>query len=157
MSDVMLRLSDNDEPSREERRNYQASRLGRIEGETLLADLMPIPKPSIVKWDYPESFPEFSTATEYYASTVPHRVQLFMRLIAEHKPRVIIAYGVKFWPSYRELLPNATEYESHGFGIASTHDTLMVLTPLLSHRNMNGRTAPLAKLIKERVTSPISP
>lgn len=151
MSDVMLRLNGLDEPSREERRDYQVSRLGRLESETLLADLMPIPKPSIEKWDYPQSFHEYRTVSEYYAAVGPTRARLLAQLIAEHKPRAIIAYGAKFWPFYRELLPQAEVFESHGFQISSTRDTLMILTSLLSHRNMNGRTAPLARLIQERL------
>jgi hypothetical protein len=45
---IILRL-ENQEPHAENIRNYQAEKLGRFSGNTLLCELMPIPKPGIGK------------------------------------------------------------------------------------------------------------
>ena len=52
-------------------REYQATRLGRADGDTFLTELMPLPCPSVGAWPYPSIFP---TRDEYNAAVRPGRV-----------------------------------------------------------------------------------
>ena len=61
---IMLRLKGQ-EPTRESIRKYQAEKLGRSSGDTLLTELMPIPKPKVKLWDYDELIPQFASREEY--------------------------------------------------------------------------------------------
>lgn len=49
MAHLML-LLEGKEPTTESRRLYQAERLGRTHGDTLLMELMPLPKRSLREW-----------------------------------------------------------------------------------------------------------
>jgi hypothetical protein len=91
----MLRLEGR-EPTRENIRNYQAEKLGRFDGNTLLTELMPIPKPKVKRWDYSELIPQFASREEYYRTVKPRRIK-------EHRPKVAVCYGKAFWGDYRQL------------------------------------------------------
>lgn len=89
---------ENKEPSRENIRQYQAEMLGRSSGNTLLLELMPIPKPKLSNWDYNTLLPQFSSATDYYQSVKPQRIKLLQTLTQSYLPKVIVGYGKGFWP-----------------------------------------------------------
>lgn len=153
MADVMIRLNGNSNPERDDRRLYQATRLGRIDGETLLLDLMYIPKPSLRDWNYPLSFPEFQSASDFYSAALSSRVRLLSDLIEDYRPPVIVAYGKTFWDYFRTLLPNAREYVDRDFNVRDSGHTIMILTHMLSTKEINGRTPALAEIIRARLVT----
>ncbi|MGB3714823.1 MAG: hypothetical protein WA996_10375 [Candidatus Promineifilaceae bacterium] len=57
---IMLRL-DAKEPTTENICNYRVEKLGRYGGNTLLIELMSIPKPKVVWSDYQELIPQFAS------------------------------------------------------------------------------------------------
>lgn len=153
---IMLRL-ENKEPSRENIRNYQAEQLGRIQGNTLLTELMPIPKPKVSRWGYENLIPQFSSRDEYYQQIKPRRVDYLRQLIQEHCPPVVIGYGKAFWPSYKELFPYHAFEKEEVFEVAINQETLVILTGHFTARTMNGKFDDIVKIIRAHRPSVIQP
>jgi hypothetical protein len=88
-------------------RRYQAIRLEAVNGDTLLAELLPLPGPSINKWIYWDLFadPRLRNRKTYERSVLPHRTRLLRDLIQSHCPRLVIAYGKGRWPEFKNLFP----------------------------------------------------
>ena len=149
MADLMLRLGGTKSPTREQRRNYQAEQLGRSYGDTLLVELMPVPKPNLSAFDYPETFPEYASASSYYQGVLPDRIRLLRKLIENHTPRVIVAYGSAFWRHYRSIMEPSFESVSNGFTVLSIQHTSMILIPFWTSRSMNGRLEALEETIRD--------
>ncbi|MEW4488917.1 hypothetical protein AB1L42_12595 [Thalassoglobus sp. JC818] len=146
MARVMLRLKG-ETPTREATRRYQAEQLGRSHGETLLAELMPIPKPNIRQWSYDDLIPQFSSRDDYYAAVMPGRIKFLRALFNSHQPRLVIAYGKKYWPSFKQLFPVEKYSREDGFECARSDRTLFVLCDHFAARSMNGRLEPLVQLV----------
>jgi hypothetical protein len=128
MCEFMLRIEGNASPTKEDRRAYQAENLGRVHGDSLLLELLPIPKPRISIWDYPLTFPEYPDAEAYRREQVPRRIALISQLVLEYQPTVIVAYGKANWPYYRRILSAATFFERYKFETGVNGETLMILT-----------------------------
>jgi hypothetical protein len=97
---IMLRL-ENKPVDTESIRQYQAESLGRYGGQTLLVELMPIPKHDIGAWGYEELIPQFKSREDYYQQVKPRRLAYLQTLLHEHRPRVVIGYGKSYWPNTR--------------------------------------------------------
>ena len=143
---IMLRLEDQ-EPTRENIRQYQAEKLGRFGGNTLLTELMPIPKPKISRWGYEELIPQFSSRADYYETVKPQRVKLLRQLIVEHKPRVLIGYGKGFWAEYKALFDSMPFAANGQFQVAFDGTTLVILTGHFTARSMNGKFDDIVSII----------
>ncbi len=145
---IMLRL-ENQEPSTENIRRYQAEQLGRSQGNTLLTELMPIPKPSVGSWGYEELISQFSSREDYYQQIRPRRVQLLRQLVAQHNPQVIIAYGKAFWPDYKGIFSDMTFRTNDQFEVASQDGLLVILTAHFTARTMNGKLDDLVNIVRQ--------
>ena len=145
---IMLRL-DNREPSRENIRDYQAEQLGRTQGNTLLTELMPIPKPKVSLWGYEELIPQYRSREDYYRTVKPQRVKALRQLLTEHRPAVVIGYGKSFWSSYKELFPNHNFQSQDIFEVAFKDGTLVILTDHFTARTMNGKFDDAVSIIRE--------
>jgi len=144
---IMLRL-ENEEPTTENIRTYQAENLGRYEGTTLLTELMPIPKPKVHKWSYKELIPQFSSREDYYQTVKPRRIDFLRDLIEKHKPKVVIGYGKSFWADYRELFIGYDFNQEGQFQTGVFNDSLVIMTPHFTARSMNGRFDEVVTRIK---------
>jgi len=141
-------------PPIDERRQYQARRLGRLgaanevgePNETLLLELMPIPKPNFRAWS-PEYEQLFGwTRAEYYAQ-MGRRQQLLGTLVAKHKPTSVVCYGAAHWAAYRAIFPGRT-FVPAGSGVEiSRGHPVIVLTHHFASRGMNGGMGPVAALL----------
>src|SRR5690606_8451189 len=69
---IMLRLNGM-KPTRDARRDYQAKQLSRAEGQTLLVELMPLPKQNLQQWDYLDVLPQFRSREDYHRRVKPFR------------------------------------------------------------------------------------
>ncbi|MCG6156742.1 hypothetical protein [Rubinisphaera margarita] len=147
MSYLMLRLQ-NRPADREAIRAYQAQELGRFEGDSLLVELMPIPKPRIGRWDYEELLPQFASREDYYRTVKPDRVQLLRELMEQHEPRLVVGYGKQFWPDYCELFPGMVVGEQGPFRVGQWRKTTVALTGHFTARSMNGQLEPLLDLVR---------
>jgi hypothetical protein len=144
---IMLRL-EGKEPTRENIRSYQAEKLGRFGGNTLLVELMPIPKPKVWQWGYEELIPQFASREEYYATIKPRRVKYLRGLIDEHRPEVVICYGKAFWADFQELFAGNSFSEDGQFRTMVAGDTQVILTSHFTSRTMNSRFDDVVSLIR---------
>jgi hypothetical protein len=156
MCEVMLRI-DGKPTDVDSKKDYQAEHLGRrgSAGHTLLLELMPLAKPSIKAWPYVGHLRRFPDPKTYYKIEKPKRVKLIQGLVAQHRPKLIVAYGKGYWPDYKQIAP-ALEYKrdtvSPVFEVARGA-TSVILTPQLASRAMNGQTPRLAVLTKQILES----
>lgn len=151
---IMLRL-EGKAIDRESIRHYQADYLGRFQGNSLLCELMPIPKPRIDVWNYEMLIPQFKSAEEYYNVVKPRRVAYLRRLIQEYRPKAVIGYGQGarkgYWQAYRKLFPEL-KFSEHGqFLVARDHKTVVVLTTHFTSKTMNGKFDEVVSIIKASV------
>jgi hypothetical protein len=80
---------------------YQADNLGRVDGETLLSEALPLPAKNLTTW-YAEAvdLPELRSRREYTRVTRPPRIAHLKQRISEKQPRSVIFYGAqRSWPS----------------------------------------------------------
>ena len=146
---IMLQL-ENTEPTTENVRNYQAEKLGRFDGNTLLCELMPIPKPKISQWGYEELLPQFSSREDYYLKTKPDRIKILKGLLAKHEPKAIVAYGKGYWPDYKELFEDTDFIQKDQFQVGKHKGTNIVLVDHFTSRTMNNKLGEVVSLIREK-------
>ncbi|MEO8381610.1 MAG: hypothetical protein ABI779_18255 [Acidobacteriota bacterium] len=85
--------------SPESLREYQAHRLGRINGETALLELLPLPNPTTKHWIYESlGIDAFSTRKKYVKALRSSRADQLIARIRGEKPRAVVFYGnAAFW------------------------------------------------------------
>lgn len=89
---LMLRLSACPETN-EFALAYQADLLGRRNGQTLLTELLPLPRGNVRHWPYAELLPQFDSPRAYRASVLPQRLQLLRGLLDARRPQLVVCYG----------------------------------------------------------------
>lgn len=148
---IMLVLA-NISPSKENIRKYQVEKLGRKNCDTLLTELMPLPKPNLGSWTYRELFPQFVSLKKYYSEVKPNRIKMFRNLFATHNPELVVCYGKKYWSDFMQFFP-LTKFKSENgsFYTANTNETKIFLTDHFTSRTMNDGIAILAQYIKSAV------
>jgi hypothetical protein len=144
---IMLRLSGHATDT-EGIRRYQADRLGRSSGDTLLLELMPLPMRADDDWGYETLIPRYASREAYYAAVKPQRIDAIKNLIAQYLPRVVVAYGKSCWDEYKSLFPNATWSDVGQFRIGRNKNTLAVLTDQFVARTMNDKWDEVAEIIR---------
>ncbi|MCX6078387.1 MAG: hypothetical protein NTW32_02535 [Chloroflexi bacterium] len=144
---IMLKL-DNKVNDAESIRNYQAELLGRFGGQTLLVELMPIPKPSIGTWSYEELIPQYASREDYYLKVKPRRLSYLQGLIRENKPQIVVGYGKSYWPEYQALF-GGMDFSSRGqFMVGKTAGLTVVLTDHFTAQSMNGKLDEVVSILK---------
>ncbi len=106
MCDLMLRLTEGVvEPTLRERVCYQADKLGRKNGLTLLAELMPYPRKRADKTLGPyKEYERFDDYQDYRASMLQKRLPLLQSLFEMPRPRkLVVAYGKGDWDEFKKL------------------------------------------------------
>lgn len=155
MADLMLRRSGVDHPTGDDRRRYRATRLGRANGDTLLAELLPYPHPKSSDWLY-ERFGKFKTRDAYMEAILPERIRLLRNVLAEAPRDGVVCYGKLHWPHYEALFDDMTWRDSGPYRIGEGNQTRVVLTTHFSDRGFNTdeQLAGLARVaLAERVDS----
>ena len=94
----MLLLARGESDTDEAILNYQRNVLGRADGETCLAELLPLPSPSIKEWRYRNwsKFHWLESREKYYAHLLVTRAAELARKIKSKPPSVVIFYGSSF-------------------------------------------------------------
>ena len=148
---IMLRLEEKS-VDRESIRNYQADFLGRFQGNSLLCELMPIPKPSINSWGYENLIPQFKSSDEYYQIVKPRRVNYLRGLIQIHQPKIVVGYGQgsgkSYWQAYKELFPDLEFSENGQFRVGRNTNTVVVLTDHFTSKTMNDKFDDVVSIVK---------
>ena len=154
-------------------RRYQSTCLGRgsEQGQTLLCELLPIPKPAENVYPFANVLPMWMDHPHYKADVLPSRKELLANRLVQHPPEIVVAYGKAFWDDYRNLFPEtpfagANEEQckqlpswfpdgkapdkKHSKILFGQHGdrTLVVLTRHLTRVNDYARLAELASLLR---------
>jgi hypothetical protein len=144
---IMLKL-DNKATDVESIRNYQAESLGRFGGQTLLVELMPIPKSSIGAWGYEELIPQYASREDYYQKVKPRRLAYLQGLIRENKPQIVIGYGKSYWPDYRALFGEMDFAPQGQFLVGKSAGLTVVLTDHFTAQSMNNKLDEVVSILK---------
>jgi hypothetical protein len=134
--DLMLRLTEGiHEPTLPERVRYQADKLGRKDGFTLLAELMPYPRKKADKSSWPyKKYKRFDDYNAYRVEMLQKRLALLQSLFEMPCQRkLVVAYGKGDWDEFKKLF--ATNWNSAlPFEWGRVGERAVVLTPHLSDR-----------------------
>jgi hypothetical protein len=83
---------------------YQTTHLGRHDGTSLLAELLPLPHGSTTDWWYNDFYPAIHTRADYEAHMLPQRTTLLAQQLALHPRNLIICYGRGYFASFRAFI-----------------------------------------------------
>ncbi len=133
MCDLMLRRSG-EIPTLEKRNLYQAMKLGRANGETLLCELLPYPSRSASTWTYSA---RFNSREAYRDVMLPRRIRLLQDAIREAKREAIVCYGKSDWPHFETLFEGVNLSDRGPFRTGSLNEMKIVLAPHFSTRQFN--------------------
>jgi hypothetical protein len=137
MCDLMLRRDGITAPTLLDRKQYQARRLGRSDGDTLLTELLPYPHKKNSEWGYAPPLGHYQTREHYRSAMLPMRRDLIQRLLREARRELVVCYGKKDWLEYKKLFEGANWRECHPFQLADLNGTRVVLTPHFSRKEFN--------------------
>ncbi len=89
-----------DLPTANQIRDYQRDCLGRMDGDTCLLELLPLPSPSTRRWIYGDhsQLPYLVDRDSYRRTLLDGRIKHLQQRIDQHCPKVILFYSF----SYRE-------------------------------------------------------
>jgi len=137
MCDLMLRRDGVASPTAQERLAYQQNRLGKRDGETLVAELMPYPSRRANDW--PEIYSQrFADRKSYLEGLAPKRIQLLRDILRTPQRELIVCYGKGHWSHYRSIFGLTPEFDSSNkFELITWGSTRVVLTPHFATRAFN--------------------
>ena len=135
MCELMLILAGTPEPSPVERLSYQTQRLGRLDGETLLLEVMPFPCPSLSDWNYPNVLPQYRSREECHSDLRPQRLSFLRRLVEVHEPKVVITYGGNDKQPFRNLFTDWSIQRGALFDVGMRGNTLIILSKHFIYRS----------------------
>lgn len=102
MCDLMLRRSGIGDPTAAQRLAYQQEQLGKRNGETLVAELMPYPSRRASDW--PKIYEQrFTTRPDYLSGLAPKRRDLLRNTLQSSPRELIVCYGKAHWDHYRAM------------------------------------------------------
>ncbi len=133
MCDLMLRREGTTSTC-ETRNQYQATNLGRKNGDTLLCELLPYPSRNASAWTYSE---RFDTREAYRRAMLPRRTRLLRGVISEAKRSLIVCYGKSDWRQFEALFEGPRMNERGPFRVGSSNGTRILFAPHFSARAFN--------------------
>lgn len=137
MCHLMLRRRGVLRPTKHERAVYQAMKLGRRDGDTLLAELLPYPSHDKGAWPY-ERLGRFDTREAYERRMLPYRIKLLRQVMAHDvRPEIVVCYGKVHWPEFEQLFDGVTWADADAFRMGVYMGATVVLAPHLSGRAFN--------------------
>ena len=94
------------EPDKEKVREYQIERLGRMDSDTALLELMPLPSPSTNHWLYADisDNPSLQNRDIYLLEIGKYRIEKLKQLITEYNPKFVIFYGIGYLGRWMEII-----------------------------------------------------
>src|ERR1700722_20191915 len=137
MCHLMLRREGVAQPTLDQRVRYQADRLGRRDGDTLLTELLPYPHSDTGQWLY-ERFGRFATREAYNSEMLPRRVALLRRVLSGGAAELIVAYGKSHWGDFKSLIPTPVTWQPQSsFEVARWDGKRAVLAPHFATAALN--------------------
>lgn len=89
-----------DWPDTAKAKDYIRTQLGRSSGETFMTTLLPLPAAGKGRWIFGDLYP---SRERYELEVLPARIASLHRLIRDHQPRFVFAYGLEFRQHYRRI------------------------------------------------------
>ena len=131
MARMALKLDGNEEwASPAFSKPYKEQRLGRLDGDTFLIEILPLPATRAHEWPY--SVP-FDTREEYELEIRPARLNMIRDLMSQCSPRIVFCHGATNWESCRTMFPGQyVELLDGDIQAARVGSSLVVLTWNLS-------------------------
>lgn len=108
---------------------YQSKHLGRSGEDTCLLELLPLPSPNIKKWLFSEysSSPMLTDRQTYMQEIAPGRIQHIRSRIAEHRPEIVIFYGMAYLPWWKDVAGMDFEVIQQGLHMAREEHTIYIV------------------------------
>ena len=129
---LVERAEDWSDPA--EARRFIVERLGKMDGDAFIAELLPLPKQSDAAWPalYSRWWP---TREEYEREVLPPRIAFLQQQMATYTPRWVIAHGKRHHEAYRRLFPDYQWAEKGRLevGRSSGSHTLVALAPFFGN------------------------
>ncbi len=126
----ILLSSDGKEPTTDQVREFQRTSLGRRDGNNCLVELLPLPSPATDRWLYGEysALGYLVDRDSYKQACLTHRVPHLQMRINEHKPKVVVFYGLGYRQHWQEIAGVDFEAGSDGIDIGRNGSSLFVIT-----------------------------
>jgi hypothetical protein len=100
----MMLASQGRVPTADSVRQYQSQRFGSTAGETVIAELMPLPSRSIGDWIYAATaVPGLETRADYVRTYRPMRIALLRDAIQRATPRSVVFLGLTGTETWGEI------------------------------------------------------
>jgi len=119
-------------PTREQIRQFQAAELGRVGGANAIIELFPLPAFSTGHWPYANwsSLPYLRDRRSYYEEVGPARVGRLATRIQEHRPKLILCYGIQHRAWWEQIAGQPfTSTSVPGLELTAAGPTLFALIP----------------------------
>ncbi len=126
----ILLSSHGQTPATEQVREYQRASLGRLDGDTCLLELLPLPSPSTGHWLYARHsrLPYLANRKTYRQVCLAPRISHLQRRIIEYKPRAVVFYGFSYREHWRAIAGVDLVQEWDGVCTGRNRSTLFVMT-----------------------------
>ncbi len=131
------------------RRAFQAGKLGRVDANHALLELMPLASRSTGLWLWKEQVSKalnLHTRKQYWETIMPKRIVALKDLIAKHKPKLVLFYStqtdyIRAWSQ----ITGIDDWEWHKispymkYGLQQVGNTLYVITTHPTMKGIKGR------------------
>jgi hypothetical protein len=129
---IKLSIEGQKNIKREDVRQYQVEKLARKDKETYLLELFPLPSSGIAHWIYKDhsKLPFLADKDTYRNYCADKRIKHIRQRIIEHKPEVVVFYGITFKDYWQKIADVNFEIESsktESFFIGTNNQTLFVM------------------------------
>lgn len=117
-------------PITEHVREYQRTLLGRTNGQTCLAELLPLPSPSTSRWLYAQhsQLPYLADRERYKSACLTPRIEHLNRQIKKHNPQAVVFYGFSYYEYWQKIAEVDFLPESNGMHIGRGALSLFIIT-----------------------------
>lgn len=129
---IRILLSSNGQlPTTDPVREYQKILLGRLNGNTCLVELLPLPSPSIGLWLYAQhsQLPSYLANRKTYVQwCLPSRIKHLQEQIIYYKPEAVVFYGLGYKEHWEKIAGIALCQESDKIYTGWNKTTFFVMT-----------------------------
>jgi hypothetical protein len=136
-------------------RQYQRDRLGQLDGETCLLELLPLSSRSIGKWLYAQwsDLSYLKSRKTYQQHCLPWRIQRLRQLIQQHTPPLVVLYGFTYRTWYEQAAGCEFSMDADGAGWAQQDGSLFVM---IKHPTAHGVSSAYYERIGRQIRAEIA-
>jgi hypothetical protein len=117
-------------PTPEQVLEYQRTSLGRLNGDTCLVELLPLPSPSTGHWLYAQHshLSYLADRREYQQSCLALRIAHLRQRINEQKPKAVVFYGLSYRKHWQAIAGVDFQLQPNGISVGRNGSSLFVMT-----------------------------